>query len=688
MPATDRNRPMRLRTPLGADALLVTQLSGVEALGQLFEYDLTLVSERADLNPDEILAQSITVEIALPEDRTRFVNGYVTEFSQVGYGERYHEYRATIRPWLWFLTRMADCRVFQDQSIPEIFESVIRRHGFTDYELRLKDAGAYDKWEYCVQYRETDFNFLSRLLEQEGLYYFFEHQDGMHRLVLVDDSSGHRTEDGYAQVPYYPPTANDAQRERDHLREWSISRTLTSGAYATTDYDEDDPRRSLKVRTLDKRSKTRGDYEVFDYPLEFQSGSSTELDRIAKTRLAELQVPHAVARGSGDAGGLLTGRKFQLEKYPRDALNIEYLITSSQLSVTSDSLQSSGGGAATELSVALQAIDATVEFRPARVTPKPIVQGAQTAVVVGKAGEEIWTDWLGRVMVQFHWDRHGRKDETSSCWVRVAQVWAGEQWGAMHIPRIGQEVIVSFLEGDPDQPIITGRVYNGTHKPPYDLPANQTQSGIKSRSSKGGTAENFNEIRFEDKKGEEELYFHAEKDLTTEVENDQAIEVGHDESVEIKNDRKATVGNNETVKIGKDQATEIGSNETRKVGKDRKTDIGQNESTAVGKDRQRTVGQNESIKVGKRFILEVGDEITIRTGSSQLVMKKDGTILLKGVKITIDAAQSLTEKAGQKIDIKAMQINGQGTKVQLQGTMLDLKASAIATLKGSLTKIG
>lgn len=687
MAAIDRDRPLRLKTSLGENVLLLSRLGGQEALGQLFEYDLHLISEQGDIDSEKLLAQTVSVEIALPDGKQRHIHGFVTEFAQTGYGERYHHYHATIRPWLWFLTRTSDCRIFQDKTVPDIFEAVVRGHGFHDYELRFKDKSVYEKWEYCVQYRETDFNFLSRLLEQEGIYYYFVHEAGKHTLVLVDDPSAHKPQKGYEKVPYFPPTADEAQRERDHLTSWSLVRSVQTGAYATSDFDFEQPRKEVLGKSQHKRPHPQSELEIFDYPAEPQDFGSSAMNRLAALRLDELQVAYAVARGGGDAAGLMAGHVFTLEKYPRADLNIEYLITSSHLSVASDAYETADGGG-TEISVSVQAIDARTVFRPPRITPKPVVQGAQTALVVGKAGEEIWTDKYGRVKVQFPWDRHGKRDENSSCWIRVAQVWAGEKWGAIHIPRIGQEVIVSFLEGDPDQPIITGRVYNGTHQPPYDLPANQTQSGIKSRSSKSAGPDNFNEIRFEDKKGEELLSFHAEKDLATEVENDQSIDVGNDEQVTIGRDRTSEVGNNETLEVGNDRETTIGNNETRSIGKDRHTDIGENEVQSVGKDRTRKVGQNETLKIGKKYVLEVGDEITIKTGASSITMKKDGTITLKGVKITINGSQSITEKAGQKVEVQALQLNSKGTKVQVQGTMVDVKASAVASVKGALTKIG
>jgi len=358
-----------------------------------------------------------------------------------------------------------------------------------------------------------------------------------------------------------------------------------------------------------------------------------------------------VAHGQGNALGLATGAQFELADYPRSDLNIKYLVVAARYSLTSNAHET-GQDDDTDVHVTVEAIDLKTQFRPPRVTSKPVVQGAQTATVVGKKGEEIDTDDLGRVKVQFHWDRKGTKDENSSCRVRVAQVWAGQEWGAIHIPRIGQEVIVSFLEGDPDRPIITGRVYNGEQKPPYKLPDNATQSGIKSRSTKSGDAKTFNEIRFEDKKGSEELVIHAEKDFKVDVENDATWRVGLNE------DRPAK------------------------------------SSKGVAK-----------YEIGKTLTIDVGDEITLVTGQSKIVMKKDGSITVTCMKLEVKAQQliDLNSKQNMKLEglqqfaAKSLQVGIEGTtKVEIkssistkvEGTMLDLSANGIATLKGALTKIG
>jgi type VI secretion system secreted protein VgrG len=658
MPASDDNRLIQVTTPFGKDVLLFSELSGSERLGRPFHFELSLLSEKGDLDADKILGQPVVMSCALPAGGDqRVFHGLVSDFTQLSYGERHHEYQVVLRPWFWFLTRTADCRVYQDLTVQEIFEQLVKEKGFSDFRFQLK--GSLTKLAYCVQYRETAFNFLSRLLEQEGIYYYFEHTDQKHTMVLVNDSASHKTVAGYESVPYYPPSKPDTQRVRDHLTSWTYVKTVQPGAYATTDFDLKKPSTSLLKSHSAARKHARADLEVFDYPAELPAMKDTdntalaagESERIAKLRLEELQAGHTVAHGQGNAFGLATGAQFELAEYPRTDLNIKYLVVAARYSLTSNAHET-GEAEATDMHVTVEAIDLKTQFRPSRVTSKPVVQGAQTATVVGKKGEEIDTDELGRVKVQFHWDRKGKKDENSSCRVRVAQVWAGPEWGTIHIPRIGQEVIVNFLEGDPDRPIITGRVYNGEHKPPYKLPDNASQSGIKSRSTKGGSTTTFNEIRFEDKKGNEELVVHAEKDFKVDVENDATWRVGLNEDKPAKNSKGAA-----------------------------------------------------KFEVGKTVLIDAGDEITLVTGQSKIVMKKDGSITIDCVKLNVTAQQLIDLNSKQKMQLegmqqlaaKSLQVAVEGTtKVEIkssvstkvEGTMLDLSANGIATLKGALTKIG
>jgi type VI secretion system secreted protein VgrG len=537
-------RNIRVKTPLGED-LLFEQMSGTEELGRPFTYELSLLSEKLDLDLSALLGQAITVELDLfHPGMKRHWNGHVTDFGMVGLSRRHMRYSVTIRPWISLLSLNSNCRIFQNKTTPDIVKQIWREQGFTDFRESL--TGNYRKWDYRVQYRESDFNFTSRLLEQEGIYYYFEHEDGKHTLVLADGPDAHKSFPNYDTVPFFPP-GNELRRKQDHLSAWALSRRVRPGSFTHTDYDFKRPKADLTAKLKAPLPHEHSSFEVFDYPGDYEQNSDGE--QYSRVRLEEHQADYEVARASGNVMGLGAGALFKLEDYPRDDQNKQYLVVSASHRLHTNPRATSDGG---EMEVEGQyaMIDGTRQFRAPASTPKPRVDGPQTAKVVGKAGEEIWTDEHARVKVQFPWDREGQSDENSSCWVRVVQSWAGSKWGAQFLPRIGQEVLIDFLEGDPDRPIVTGRVYNGTNMPPYELPANQTQSGIKTRSSKGGTPENFNEIRFEDKKGSELLSVQAEKDQTTLVKHDQTTTVKNDKHVDVAKKYDLKVGEEYDITVG------------------------------------------------------------------------------------------------------------------------------------------
>lgn len=693
-----------------AGELLFEELIGSERLSEPYSYDVTALSAKSDLKADSVLGQSLTVTVERPAGGERQFNGLIARFVSTGETLRagsgqalLHRYRFRIQPWLWFLTRRADCRIFQKMKVADIVREVFRGGGFSDFELKLQ--GSYDQHDYCVQYRETDFNFVSRLLEENGIFYYFRHQKDKHVMVLADDPSVHQSVSSYDQVKLRHALGQHVTR--DALESWWVERTVQPGAYQTTDFDFRAPGSSMVKQQEKKRSYAHAGFKIYDYPAlpaglagpaEDQGGAAVgnviaAVGQIAKVRLEELQSAYERFHGRGTCIGLATGAKFELSEALPDFAR-EYAIVATEYTITSNQYVS-GSGSEFDVSMAVEATDAKTVFRPPRVTPKPVIQGAQTAMVVGKAGEEIDADKYGRVKVQFPWDRLGKKDENSSCWVRVAQVWAGKNWGAIHIPRIGQEVLVEFLEGDPDRPIITGRVYNGDSMPPYALPANVTQSGIKSRSSKQGSDGNYNEIRFEDKKGSEELLVHAEKDMKTEVEHDKTLTVGHDSTTtidhdsttEVKNDRKVTVDHDETCSIKNNHSTAIQGEEKHDVTKKRTTTVGDNDALTVSASATRDISQ--------KYTLTAGEQITFETGASKLVMKSDGTIQLQGVKITIQGSMEINQTAGAKLSLSTVQfkldgtmVQVQGTQTQIQGAIVEVQGSGMASLKGGLTMIG
>jgi len=608
MAATQSDRFIGVSSPLGGDELLFRRMSAYESLGRLFEIHLELLSTSETINLDDVVGQDMTVRLEVQDGSDRYFNGFCSEFSQTGRLGRYVTYEAVLRPWLWFLTRTADCRIFQEMTVPDIIKDVFREHGFSDFEESL--SATYRTWEYCVQYRETDFNFVSRLMEQEGIYYFFKHEDGKHTLVLADSYSAHDIIPAYEKVPYYPPSSN-VQREEDCVTDLHVRKAVKPGNYVLDSFDFKKPKADLMTNASISRANARADFEIFDYPGEYYEKSDG--DQYVRARLEELQSEYERVEGESDARGFASGGLFELENFPRDDQNREYLLVTVRHRAQITGYETGTSDEEREYECWFEAIDSKEPFRTPRTTRKPFVQGPQTAIVVGPSGEEIHTDEYGRVKVQFHWDRYSKSDDTSSCWVRVSQVWAGKQWGAMHIPRMGQEVIVDFLEGDPDRPIVTGRVYNDDNMPPYSLPDNKTQSGIKSRSSKEGTPDNFNEIRFEDLKGSEEMYIHAEKNQTIVVENDKSESVGHDNTESIGNDETISVGNNRGKTVGVDQFESIGSNKTIDVGSNHTETIGVNKSLSIGSNWTIDVGANktETVAINTAETIGAAKELSI-----------------------------------------------------------------------------
>lgn len=642
MAGMQTERQVAVSSPLGEDVLLFHRMSGNEQLGRLFEFQLDLLSEDEQIVIEDILAQNLTVSLTLPNDETRYFNGIVSRFTHVGAIGRYAAYKAILRPWFWFLTRTADCRIFQEQTVPNIIKGIFREYGYTDFDEALSNS--YRTWTYCVQYCETDFNFISRLMEQEGIYYYFRHEDGKHVLVLSDSYSAHELIPGYEEIPYFPPD-DSAVRERDHITQWLVSQEVQPGTYSLNDFDFEVPKKDLHVKRTIMRQHAQPEFEIYHYPGEYvKSGDG---DNYVRTRIEELHTQYELTQGESNARGLTPGGLFELTGYPRDDQNREYLTVSASYELESDIIQAGSSGGGPVYACSITAIDSHTPYRPPRITPKPVIQGPQTAIVVGPAGEEIWPDQYARVKVQFHWDREGQQDENSSCWVRVAQLWAGKTWGGIHIPRIGQEVIVEFLEGDPDRPIITGRVYNADEMPPYGLPANKTQSGIKSRSSKGGTGANFNEFRFEDKKGSEQVYLHAEKNQDIVVENDETHSVGHD--------RTKTIGNDETTDVGHDRTESVGNDEKITIGNNRTESVGNNEEITIGANRTEKVGSNETITIGSNRSVTIGSNKTetIAINKAETIGVAKELTIGAAYQVTVGAAMNETVGASKSVQVGA-----------------------------------
>ncbi|MDR2990720.1 MAG: type VI secretion system tip protein VgrG [Burkholderiaceae bacterium] len=606
------------------DQLQFRHLEGHEEMGRLFHFDVDLLSDSDSIDPKSLLGTDLTVEIDLTTKAsggTRYLSGQVTAFKFAGRDGDFYAYRAVLEPWLWLATRRSDFKIFQNMKVPDIVQEVLAPYGFVVDDKLCK---SYRTWEYCVQYGETDFQFISRLLENEGAYYYFAHQMGSHHLVLADDLGSHSPlPNGPTTIPYYPGTRSAHVHDEDFFDSWNALQNIASGKFAADDYDFKKPKALLDTKQTEPAGHAQDSWEIYHWP-----GGYTEVDdgnNYAQVRIEQQKAQRETIHGLGNARNLAPGYLFNLDKYPRADQNQRYLITAADYLFTENVQRSDGGSAdsPTTYRLGVDAVPSSVlPWHSQPLTRKPHTAGPQTAVVVGPPGEEIWTDQYGRVKVQFFWDRYGKMDQNSSCWIRVSSSWAGSNYGDIYIPRIGQEVIVDFLNGDPDYPIITGRVYNAMQMPPWDLPANKTQSGIKTKSSKNGTPGDgmknspgtANAIRFEDMAGSEQLWLHAQKDQPTEVENQEDKWVGADRNKTIdgnetnvihKNrtetvdlDETITIHGNRTETVDKNEDITIHQNRTELVNLNEDVTIGQNQTHTVVLDRTRKVGVNESITIG------------------------------------------------------------------------------------------
>jgi type VI secretion system secreted protein VgrG len=524
----ETEREMEFHCSLGKDALMVRRFTGMEQLGEMFEYVVSVFSTNHNVKSESLLGKHASVEVRFGLGSPRFFDGIVAEFSHVGSEEDHALYTVVLRPWLWLLTRNRESRVYQNRTSLEIAKEIFQRKGFTDLDERL--FYGLPTREYCVQYGESDFDFISRLFEHEGIYYFWKHEKGKHTLVLADSLSAHDVAAGFDEIGY-KHKLDPTNFGLGQFHSWTATKQVAPGKVTLNDYNFKKSRASLNVDRADPKDHSHSDAEVYLYPGSYDEAAKGT-DK-ATIRMEEAASGYETARGSTDCQGFSLGDLFTLKRHPRDDQNREYLIASTQYTIDSGQYRS-GGASALRMSMHVTVLDSKTQFRPARNTPIPSVSGPQTARVVGPKGKEIWTDEFGRVKVQFAWDRHGKNNEESSCFIRVSQAWAGGGWGSIHVPRIGQEVIVDFIDGDLDRPLIVGRVYNDSTSVPYPLPENATQSGIKSHTHEGGREE-YNELRFEDLKGKEEVHLRAQRDMTTEVLHDKSTNIGHDHAHTVKN---------------------------------------------------------------------------------------------------------------------------------------------------------
>ncbi len=679
----------------GEDDLVIRRAVVSEELGKLTEIQVEFLSEKTTIALDKLLGKVMTIHLAADGAERKFT-GTIVRVERLALRDGYVQFLAELRPWFWLLTQTTDSRIFQEMTAVQIIEKIFGEYGLTDFRKSLR--ATYQQREYCVQYRETDFDFISRLMQEEGIYYYFDYtnaKDKNETLVMCDGPNAHTPIAGDAKVEFRGGD-DYSQRLGDSVTEWAASETIRPGVVSLGDFDFEKPKASLDARAKTPTGAKHGfkdKLELYDIPGHYkETGPGNTL---AKVRMTAEDALFDRRRGRASVRALETGRKFTLKDHPDKAENAEYLITKARyfLQTTegygfakNDKDLDTGALEFPEDSnemfmVEFEAQPGKTEFKSLRTTPWPEISGLHTAIVTGKAGEEIWTDKYGRIKVQFHWDREGKKDEKTTCWVRVVTPWSGKNWGMVSIPRIGQEVVIQFEEGDPDRPICTGMLYNADTMPPYALPANQTQTGIKTRSSKQGSAETFNELMFEDKKDAELVRFQAQKDHEKLVKNMSTITIGYDKLDKGGNGGDGCLSQvvkknvDETIKEGDHTFTIEKGNQTVSI----KTD---QTETIEGKSTRTVTGNHaETIKEGdKSTTVKMGDiQVDAKMGKITMTAMKSIELKVGGSSIKLDPTS---------ITIKSTMIKVQANaKLDAKSPMTTVNGDAMLTLKGGLTMI-
>ena len=593
----------RITVQLPVEGLLFWKLSGREAMSESFALTLTLLGTDARIDRSKLLGQPVTVTIPTQNLLTsRYINGKVTRVAVSAVelsGTRYAVYQLTVEPDLWPMKRDRNLRIFQGQTVPQIVKTLLGEH---QVNVEDKLTGSYRVWDYCVQYQESSLDFISRLMELEGIAYHFSHEADKHTLVLTDAATQHQPFSGYEVIPYHQ-TPSGGSTDEEGIGQWALEDSVTPGIYSLDDYDFRKPNAWLFQAQQNPASPKPGSIDVYDWPGRFVETGHAEF--YARIRQERWQVEHQQIQATATAAGIAPGHTFTLTNAPFFSDNGGYLVTAAGYHFEENRYASGEGETIhrTDFTV----IPASVSYRPAQSTPWPRTYGPQTAKVVGPQGESIWTDKYGRVKVKFHWDRLAKGDDTSSCWVRVSSAWAGQGYGGVQIPRVGDEVVVDFINGDPDRPIITGRVYNDASMPPWALPAAATQMGFMSRT-KDGSVDNANALRFEDKAGAEQVWLQAERNLDINVKND--------ESHATEKNRTQFVGENETLRVVK------------------------NQQAGVKGDVICLTGNSRSDKVVNNFIISAGNTLRLECGESAIELSKDGSVNIIGNNFNFTAKQN------------------------------------------------
>jgi type VI secretion system secreted protein VgrG len=650
---TQINRLMKFSCPLGDDALLIESLQGSEGVSRLFEFHAELLSEvQREVNPNVMVGARVSVSIALTDVRgSRYINGIVASFEQDTGDSEFNMFHARIVPALWETTLRANCRVFQNKSALEIVKAVIGEYGLSIVD---RTTIAYKPLDYCTQYSETDFHFLSRLLEENGICYWFEHTESNHAIVLADSTSAYVDCPLLASIPFAINRKGADGSYGARIEEISASATWVPSIHSTAEFDF---RKDQRVDTGAVHSSSpygKGESEQFLYPVGVEGylkKTDASNQQPIQTRLLQVRKLAADAvsenySGSSSARSMCAGYVVTLKDHPRSALNKRYFLTAVNLSCRQVPSYRSRDNSAGGYDNRFSAVEATVTYVAPRTATKPIVYGPQTARVVAPSGEEMYIDKFGRVCVQFLWDRKRQPNTVDNTWVRVAQPWAGNGWGTFFWPRLNDEVIIQFVDGDPDNPILAGSVYNGVNVPKYALPDHSTRSGLVTRSSKGGSAANANELRFEDKMGSEQIFLNAERDMDHRVEQDHRMFVGGKDSLIVKGDQLEevdgkygrTIKGNAAELIRGNSGLEVMGNLAEKIDGDCMLQVGSNQSEKVG--------QNYSLDAGTQIYLKGGQMVVIESGMELCLKSSGGFISIGPSGVTISGTMVLINSGG------------------------------------------
>ncbi len=708
-------RLLNCTSPLGADQLILTGFTGTEQISAPFAFHLDLVSPESDIAPEALLGREIAWSVRRPGGSRRPFHGIVGRMAGGGSFMRgYRWYSLDIMPAFWLLQHTANCRIFQNKSVPDILGLVLGQYPDVVFDLG-GISGTHPPREYCVQYDESDFAFLCRLMEDEGIFYYFRHEEGCHVMVMGDSNRA------FFDCLETEARFNVNDDVQAFITRWQPIQQFRGGRWTQRDYNFKTPNSTLQcgVNTVVDVPSFKP-FEYFDYPGGYMASGWGETR--TRLRMEAEEAGYESVEVEGSACDMGSGGRFTMASDDIYASDSEsYFIHSLTHKATDFShVTGEGTGDPPDYTNSFTCIAEDTPFRPPRRTPWPRMHGPQPALVTGPAGEEQYYDEYGRIKVHFFWDRYGREDETSSCFIRVAQPWAGQHWGSQFLPRIGMEVLVDFLEGDPDRPFVLASSYNAINMPPYDLPANKTQSGIKSRSTIGGGPDNYNELRFEDKKGAEQVVFQAEKDHLGLVKNDETWlvrhdrteTVQHDETITIQHDRTEEVWHDETITIKHDRTETVEHDETITIKNDRTETVEGEESLTIKKDRSRTVEEGDDsleVQQGDRSAkISQGDDsleisqgdrsVKLGQGNDDLTLDQgDLSIKASQGQISIEAQQSITLKVGGSsitIDQKGVTVSGMMISIsgkmmaQISAPMTMMSGDAMVVITGGLIEIG